>query len=332
MKKFSWRQDPDAEKVIRDFANIDFIVEEIPFSEIDWRESANNCARLENPLNAEKIEEYASAFQNGDVFPMPVMERSEKGYIILGGNQRCNALKSLAIDGLVVSAYIVDPLTSANRELIIRSLNSRHGWGSSKQERFEHAVFLVEAKGILASVAARAMMVGESQIKLRLRANKCRQDLLLNGIRDAADQKKFSPAMLDVIARVTDAARIKQLAAVIADTSPTVDAVSQLVKGVLNAKSQASAQKLVAEAAKEWAIYGSTMKDSKKSNNKHREIWLRKTGDMEKFLETGNQGAAFSSFDELGLTPADADKAMVVIAKLMARFNCLLDCERVKRS
>lgn len=332
MKKFSWRPDPDAEKVIRDFANVDFIVREISFDSIDWRESANNCARLDNPLNSEKIEEYASAFQSGDVFPMCVVEQSENGFIVLGGNQRCNALKSLGITDLTIEAYVVDPLTSANRELIIRSLNSRHGWGSSKQERLEHAVYLVEAKGIATPIAARAMMVSDSHINLRIRANKCRQELIKSGVREAADQKKFPPTMLNEICKVTDTARMKQLAEAVAQTSPTVDSVSQLVRGVTQAKSQAAAQKLIAETKKSWFDYGATIKDTKKCNNKHREAWMRKTSELDKFLETGNQGSAFSNFDELGLTPADLDKAMIVIAKLTARFNCLVDCERAKRS
>ena len=95
--KLQWRQDPDAEKVIRDFANIDFTIQEISFEDIDWNESSHNCARLGNPLNQEKIEEYASAFRSGDVFPMPVVEYSEGKFIILGGNQRCNALKLLDV-------------------------------------------------------------------------------------------------------------------------------------------------------------------------------------------------------------------------------------------
>lgn len=328
--KIEWRNDPDAEKVIREFAGVDFSVEDVSFSEIDWRESANNCARLGDPLNNEKIEEYASAFRNGDVFPMVVVERSENGFIILGGNQRCNALKRLGgIDDLI-TAYVVDPLTSANRELIIRSLNSRHGWGSSKSDRIDHAVYLVEAKGVSTETAARAMMVSDTVISERIRCNNCRKMLVENGIKEATDAKRFAIGHLQELSRVVDMQRRLQLARCIAETPVTIEELNPVVNGIVNAKSSALAQKLISEASKTWKDYG-RIKTHQKCNNKHKQKWLRLTNELCAFLETANNGSAFSTFDEMGLSRSDADKAMVCIAKITARFNCLAECERNRK-
>ena len=119
-----WRRDPDAETILRDVANVDFTIEQITLDEIDWAASANNCARLDKPLNEEKIDEYSSGFARNDVFPMIVCERSKNGkYTILGGNQRCAGLKRVD-QHASVSAYIVNILVTAERELIISSTRS----------------------------------------------------------------------------------------------------------------------------------------------------------------------------------------------------------------
>ena len=322
-----FRRDFDAEKVINEFAGITFRVGPVLFSEINWIESANNCARLGNALNGEKIEEYARAFRNGDQFPMVVVERNNTGFIILGGNQRCNALKMLDIKDLVIECYIVEPLTSANRELIIRSLNSRHGWGSEKSERIEHAVYLVEAKGIATAVAARAMMVAEATITDRIRANKTRRELVEEGMKEAADTRLFSNAHIEAIARVSNSARRMQIAKAVRDSKVKAADVAALASSVQNAKSDAQAQKKIADAAKDW-MRGSEIANSTPKNNTRRTLFMRKIAELERFLELGNQGQAFSTFDELGCSPADADKLMVSIAKIRARLECIMECAK----
>jgi len=325
--EFMFRRDFDAEKVINEFAGITFRVGPVPFTEINWIESANNCARLGNALSHEKIEEYATAFRNGDQFPMVVVERNTTGFIILGGNQRCNALKVLDIKDLVLECYIVEPLTSANRELIIRSLNSRHGWGSEKSERIEHAVYLVEAKGIATEVAARAMMVSESTIVDRIRINKTRQELIEAGLKEASDSRLFSNAHLEAIARVSNSARKMQLAKVVRDTKVKSADVATLATSVQKAKSDAQAQKKIADAAKDW-MQTNELTTLAPKNNTRRTTFVRKITDLESFLESGNQGSAFSTFDELGCSAADADKLMVSIAKIKARLECIVECAK----
>lgn len=330
VKRFTWRTDPDAEKIIRDFAFVDFEIVEINFADIDWVESANNGARLTEPFNSEKIDEYAAAFRHGDIFPMPVMEKNENGYIILGGNQRCNALKQLEIKELVISCYVVDPLTTANRELILRSLNARHGLGATKQEKLEHAVYLV-GKGIDIEVAARALTVTSTSIRTRLRATECKKELIAAKITNASDPKIFSNSHLDQLSRVADRDRRMQIAKVVDEFHPSADSIGELVRGVCDSDSSASAHKLIATFAKEIRNNKSQTKNSKRSNNKYRDLWFRKIAALESFLETGNKGGAFSAFDELGLSHADADKALTSIAKIESRFNCLKQIERNRK-
>ena len=130
MKELKTRVDVDAETVLG-MVGVEYVVKEISLDEIDWKESSNNCARLWHPLNEERIEEYGRAMALGDVFPMPVVECASSGMVILGGNQRLNAARRLEA-GMLLMAYVVKPLIEVHREMLIRSLNSRHGWGSEK--------------------------------------------------------------------------------------------------------------------------------------------------------------------------------------------------------
>lgn len=322
IQKLNFRPDPDAEFVLKEIVGVTWETEEVRLDEIDWKESANNCARLSAPLVQHLIEDYHASFARGDVFPMVVMEISENGYIILGGNQRCNAAKMFDDITLVVGAYIVDPLTSADRELIIRSLNSRHGQGASKDERLEHAVFLVQGKGISTEVAAHAMCVGASTILHRIRANETRSALTRKGV----DCSTFSLGHLDTLGRVANEARKTQLAKSVELYKPTAEQLSGVVAGVAKAKSEAAAQKLVVVASKEWADSLSVKKTVSRSTSRRKVKFIDTLRRMSLFLETGNGGGAISTLDDAGCNPNnDGDTVRVLAAKITNRLNCILE-------
>jgi hypothetical protein len=320
-----WRVDPDAEFVLQEIAGIDVDNVEITLDRIDWRESANNCARISAPLNDEKITDYHAAMARGDVFPKIVVEQSDNGFIILGGNQRANAVKRFEDSSIVLQAYKVDPLTSGDRELVIRSLNARHGWGSTKAERLEHAVYLAQAKGISTSVAARAMCVSEGAITEHIRINECRSELARRGV----DLSGTPITSIAQISRVRNQARKVQLAKAVKDYSPTVEMVTNLVSGLEKSTSDAAAQKLVSNCSKEWAERQVAKPKKGKSNNKRKDNLFFKLEALSLFLETGNAGSAFSTFDDLGCNASrDGDKFLVLVAKINARLNCIKETIR----
>jgi hypothetical protein len=118
-----------------------------------------------------------------------------------------------------------------------------------------------------------------------------------------------------------------QIAKAVRDSKVKAADVATLASSVQNAKSDAQAQKKIADAAKDWMQTNELTTLSPK-NNSRRTAFVRKIVDLEKFLESGNQGAAFSTFDELGCSPADADKLMVSIAKIRARLECIMECAK----
>jgi ParB-like chromosome segregation protein Spo0J len=322
-----WRDDPDAETILRNIAQLPFVVETISLSVIDWAESANNCARLTDPLNKEKIDDYANCMRNGDVFPRIVVERQKKksGYVILGGNQRSAALKSLDASASI-ECYVVDPLTTGERELVIRSLNSRHGWGSTKEERIEHAVFLVRKYGMRVDDVARAMVVGVTSINNRIRSENERVRLAKAGI----DAASMSQSALSAISSIADLSLRDVVAKAAVETKATGEKACELSAAVAKAGSKAAASSAIADFKKSASAMDQLKKSARGGIKKpRRERFLDLIGRLSDFLERGNDGAAFSTLDELSCSVEhDLDNVRVLTAKITGRLHCI--CEAGK--
>lgn len=325
--KREWRSDPDAETILRDVAGLPYVIDTISMSDIDWSESANNCARLTDPLNAEKIEDYASGMNRGDVFPRIVVERHKKKdkYVILGGNQRSAALKTIDAAALI-ECYVVDPLTSDERELVIRSLNSRHGWGATKDERIEHAVYLVRKHGMHVETVSRAMVVAPSTIHLHIRAEDERARLAKSGI----NSSRMARTTLSVLPSVADEALRNAVAKAAIETKASAEKTTSLAAVVSKARSKAAASAAIADFRKA----ADTISEIKKSKGgalkkPRREKALHLLTSLCDFLERGNDGQAFSTLDELSCSvDHDLDNIRVLTAKITSRLNCI--CEAGK--
>jgi hypothetical protein len=322
-----WRADPDAETILRDIAKVPYVVGTIGLGEVDWSESSNNCARLTDPLNAEKIEDYASSMNRGDVFPRIVVERGKKKgrYIVLGGNQRSAALKS--IDAAAeIDCYIVDPLTSDERELIIRSLNSRHGWGSTKEDRIEHAVFLVRKHGMHIETVARAMVVSDKSIYQRIKAEDERSRLAKAGL----DASRMPLKSLASLAMVADESLRTQAAKAVIETKVSGDKAAELASVIAKAKSRAAAVASIADFKKAADLANEVQKtNGGRLKKPRRERFLRLLNQFSDFLERGNDGSSFATLDELNCSvDHDLDNVRMLAAKVTNRLNCI--CEAGK--
>jgi ParB-like chromosome segregation protein Spo0J len=326
--KREWRIDPDAETILRDIAKLPFCVDEISLGSIDWVASANNCARLRDPLNAEKIEDYLACFRRGDVFPMIVVERHKKSgkYIILGGNQRMAALKQID-SGAAVSAYVVDPLTGDERELVIRSLNSRHGWGSTKEERIEHAVFLVRRYGMHVDTVARAMVVSTTAITQRIRSEDERSRLARSGI----DASRISQNSLLAISQIQSSELRDDVAKAVVELGANGEQAADIARSVRDARSKADASKKLADCRKSFAVAEKvkTAAGTGRLRKPRRDRFLRMLTQLSDFLDRGNNGEAFSTLDELTCSVEhDLDNVRMLSAKINGRLHCI--CEAGK--
>jgi len=318
--KLTWRTDPDAEAILG-FVGIDYEVKTIKVDDFDWIGSSNNCARLQNPLNDEKIEEYHRSMERGDVFPMVMAEDSKNGYIILGGNQRMAAVKRFCESVKSVDAYTVKPLSAANQDILIRSLNSRHGWGSEKEERIEHAQYLVRKHGVAVDDAARLMSVSSSVITDRIRAENTRSMLAKAGVNSVS----MPLGALLAVSRVKNERAAVKLAKCVAEYGVPVDRLVDAVRSIESAKSVSDVTKTVNEFAKEAeSSENNVNRNSKVIKSPRRDKIMRKLEDLSHFLERGNDGTGFSSMEELQCTrPDDADKIRTMIAKITIRLSTI---------
>lgn len=313
------RPDPDAETVL-DFVGATYVVKAIALTEIDAVASANNCARLWNPLNESKIDDYHQSMARGDIFPMIVVEAGENGFVVLGGNQRVGAMRRFAVPVVDVVAYVVKPLSDSVRDVVIRSLNSRHGWGSEKEERLEHAVYMVRKHGIATEDAAKLMVVAASSISRRIRADDTRAELGRHGI----DAASMPITTLDALSRVANTKAKVALAEIAANCNSTADDVRNVVRGIEKARSVADVTKLV----REFDATAKAKKNHDKPNGSRlrhprREKFMSLLNKMSTFLERENDGTGFSDMKELQCTEDDFEKVHALCAKIVIRLKTI---------
>jgi len=314
------RLDPDAETVLV-FAGVEWVVKVISLEDIDWHESANNCARLWNPLNSSKIEDYKIAMESGDVFPMPVVEAAKSGMIILGGNQRMNAAKAINAD-MRLQAYVVRPLLTSQREIVIRSLNARHGWGSEKEERLAHAVFLVRKHGVTTSDAAKLLMVSTSSITMRIRADEAKASLARKGV----DASRMSMGGLSAIGSIQDEKHAVTVARIAIEHNATADTIIAAVNRLNSAKSTAEKSAITKEFQKHLVADNSGKNKPGVVKRPRREKVNRLMDSLASFLDRGNDNGGFTSLDELQCVPdEDSDKLKVLANKIIVRLNMILE-------
>ena len=321
MRTIATRQDPDAETVLM-FVGADFIIKEISLEEVDWVSSANNCARLYEPLKDEKIEDYHQSMARGDVFPRVVVEASGKGYVILGGNQRMSAAKRFNEPNITIGAYVVKPLADGTRDVVIRSLNSRHGWGSDKEERIIHAVYMVQKHGIAVSDAAKLMVVSDSIISDRIRAETVRADLARKGV----DASKMPVSSLVVLSRVKNEKALVSLASTAVNRKATCPQIATTVKAIESATSAGEVNRLVKSFDTELqSSIRSEPKVVAKLKRPRREKFMRHLESLCHFLERENDGTGFSTFEELQCSGDDIDKVRAMAAKIVIRLKVITE-------
>ena len=318
LKELKTRPDHEAETVLK-FIQTEYVTKEISLEDIDWTESANNCARLWNPLNEEKIDDYRMAMEEGDVFPMPVVEAASSGLVILGGNQRLNAAMRINPQ-MRVEAYVVRPLLTAQREVIIRSLNSKHGWGSEKEERLAHAVFVVRKHGITTADASKLFVVSTSSISMRIKADDTKAILA----RKSIDASRLSLGALSAIASIQDEKHATAMAKIAVEHAATGDEVTSAVQKLNSVKSAAEKAKSIKDFAA--SLNGSVKHEASSASCKRprRKKFLSMLESVSEFLEHGNGGDGFTSMDELQCVKAtDGEKIAVLCNKITVRLNMI---------
>ena len=333
--KLTWYQDLKAETDLRRMA-VSFEIESIPFNKIDLKESQVNGARLGEAIIQSKVEDYMQGFRNGDTFPRPIMHKTATGYVILGGNQRCESIRRLIAEGelpkdVQVEIYLVETKDKFLLEIIARSANVAHGQGSDKAERLAHAIYCVRSLGMRTADAAKQFMVAESTINMHIKAEEQRKDLAAAGV----DAHRVPNAVLAPLAKLDfDAGTKQKLGQLVAQHGPTAERTRQVVATMTKETSSQGRNRVLKEFEKELHVAahgnghtknGHTESErSKVPLRPRREKAFRLASSLANFLESENGGEPFTTLEEMQISSdADRDRMVKLCNKLTYRLRVL---------
>lgn len=321
--KLEWMADLKAEQDLQQL-HIRYDVVPIPVSQIDFVDSQHNGARLGDPIVKSLVEDYKSAMLNGDVFPRIVAHKTPSGYVVLGGNQRCQAVRELQADGFVsakatVEAYVLDTQDKFLLEQVARSGNVGHGGRSEKEERLAHAVYCVQSLGMRVSDAAKLFNVSCASINLHIRADKERRDLGGEGV----DATRLTMTQLDALARLEDFGLKKKVAVLAGQHGVTAERLKQCVNSVKQGRSAAGRIKPIKDLEKELVESAhranangrsprtrQPLERSKVPARPRRDTIIRKLTQLANFLDCEMDGAGFSSLADLQVS-GESDEATI---------------------
>ena len=304
--------DHQAEAILN-FCEVTWIVKKISMDDVDWEESRANHARLWHHENADVVAQYVTAMQTGDEFPLVVVEASENGFIILGGNRRMAAMKELGDNDLM--AYVIKPLATLRREVVIRSLNSRHGEGISREERMAQAVYMVLFCDVEIKDAARLQSLMYRSVLDYVKAAKVTQRLAKVGL----DVSKLPTQHLASISQISHDSLAQRLARVVLEHKPSLIETRDIVAAVQAAPS--IRKTVLAIEGFESRLEAARASAAAEQRTVQRPIWRRFTmalGGLETILEQrGN------TLDELQVLPEDAESVIERANSVIRRLRLL---------
>lgn len=331
----TWCADLQLENNLRRMAVV-FDVATIAFSSLDLKESQVNGARVNDALIPARVEDYKQGFVNGDTFPRIVVHKTPTGHVILGGNQRSEALRQLIVEGLLpktiaIEAYLVETKDRLLLEIIARSANVAHGASSGKEERIAHAVHCVQSLGMSVDQAALIFVVAPSTIRSHITADEQRKTLAAAGI----DAYKLPNRTIEPLGQIEyDAGAQVKLGSLIVLHEPPAERVRQVVMKVKKQKTPADRSRVIKEWERELATEAHSNGHAKNGQAEveksripirpRRDKAFRLLSSLVNFLESENGGEAFTDLEQLQCSSvSDRERITKLCNKLSYRLRVL---------
>jgi transposase len=162
-----WGPDVQAQETIEQLG-LDCSHESISIRQIDWAASKLNKARDEY-LDLDHKEAIKRGMESRCTIPMIVVRKTTKGYVIVGGNHRGNAVKELLPDTSEIPVYVVD-CTDIQFEYLGCLLNSKNGKQPPRDERINRAIDFHKRFGVSQVDAANMFGVSQKSLNVAVRA------------------------------------------------------------------------------------------------------------------------------------------------------------------
>lgn len=131
----------------------------LPLEALDEDRSLKNQARIGKPIDQNTVARYATAMDNGDVFPAIIAAEvpGANGLMIVDGNHRYQALKSIDPTAHIATYVIVGAPIAAITVMTFEA-NTRHGLPTNEADRLHQGLWLMD-NGLTAEEAARRLGV-----------------------------------------------------------------------------------------------------------------------------------------------------------------------------
>ncbi len=233
----------------------------IPMSYIDEKRSRANQAR-KDPLVADSVERYTTAFKAGAKFPPIVGYLIAGKFVIIDGNNRQAAARKAGLDeivGIVISAETPSELI----QLLTIEANAHHGVTPDLSWRLQQAFYLcgVGFSDVDAAEAAAVTLQQLRNARILKEADQRARSLKVHGF---ADLPATSRQNLNAL---KDNPVFYQAAMVATTTAMTIDETRDMVRAVKAERSEGARIALIGTIAQERDIEARTAKAVGKSKN-----------------------------------------------------------------
>jgi predicted transcriptional regulator len=247
--KVKWTTDHQAESMMNQFG-VDFTVKTVDTSDIDWKASKANGARLHSELDQNLVADYKSAMENGDEFPMIVLlkRRREPGLLILGGNHRANSV--VEVGDKTLKAYLIESDDTAVVEILPRVLNRMHGKRQDRETAMEHAIYAIEHFGYEQKQAAKLFGLTRQALSSEILSRTAKTELEKKGI----DCRPIAKTTLKNIGRINNENVQMAAARIIAGQKLGVVAADEIIEEVRKNKTEATQMAVIADWEKRMYI------------------------------------------------------------------------------
>lgn len=231
-------------------AKVDWQFEIVPVDSFDVETSLRNQARVAEPLNKQKVEEYRLAMERGgqEDFPALVAYMLPSGrYVIVDGNHRLNAGIGAGVKAF--GTYTVDAPEDVIQILTYQA-NVFNGLPTSVEERLQQAVHLVDMRISIADAALR-LGLSEGQVKTQVDRTKADRRAARIGIK--AGWSKLPATTRQRLANVLTDEGMTEAVKVAVDaklTGPEVSSMVSAMNGERSATGQIDVAKQHAEKYK----------------------------------------------------------------------------------
>lgn len=226
----------------------------IPMALIDERRSRGNQARRD-PLVAESVERFATAFRQNNIFPPIVVYPLGGKLIIIDGNNRQAAAKKAGrehIQGIIIS----DTTPSEVIQLLTVEANAHHGVTPELSWRLKQAFHLI-GLGFSDQEAAEACGVTTGQVRNARATQQCEERARQLRIHNFAAVSTTTKQLLNVL---KDEAVFYQACLVTVNHDLGVEDVRDLLREIKKQPSEADRIRVIAEIAKAKTVEQATKK------------------------------------------------------------------------